>query len=231
MEAGWVAATPATLVATPTAATLIARILARFLPCLAIRIPLPEDFRQGIVPGRTGNELPPTTSQRRCADVVVDGERDTNLVAGATERMVTGSPNLIGLRYSTTARYGRRGDVPVRCHDLVDRMPIGGVRDVLEDVDIRATQDKRRDSRPRQRIRQPPPPLETVLVRGRRELLDEGVGNPCGREGVLVDRDPETLRLDAASLTADQVDPHRAPPRREGRAPPTEVDVASQLDR
>src|SRR6476620_1400389 len=36
MEAGWVAATPATLVATPTAAMLIASLAPRFLPDLAI---------------------------------------------------------------------------------------------------------------------------------------------------------------------------------------------------
>ena len=70
-------------------------------------------------------ELP---QQRRGADVVVDGERDTNLVAAAFGTNGDGIPEPDRPAIFDNSAIGRRGDVPVRRHDLVDGMPIGGVR-------------------------------------------------------------------------------------------------------
>src|SRR6478672_11046571 len=119
MEAGWVAAIPATLVATPTAATLIASLAPRFLPDLAIPTSSPRP-RVANVRFRASYARSPGRRQGRF-DEILDynfrnraAARTSSSTARAIrtsvsvrqERIVTGSPNLIGLRYSTTARYG-----------------------------------------------------------------------------------------------------------------------------
>ena len=119
MEAGWVAATPATLVATPTAATLIASLAPRFLPALAIPTSLPTPrvanaSLTGIVrevacrrQGGFDEILAYNFRNRAAARTSSSTARAIRTsVSVWQERIVTGSPNLIGLRYSTTARYG-----------------------------------------------------------------------------------------------------------------------------
>ncbi len=158
MEAGWVAATPATLVATPTAATLIATLTPRFLPDSGHSDILPAWRSKRPLTGIVREVAWPPTGrfrrdsrlqlpqQRRCADVVVDGEGDSDLGVGVAGTYRHRFPELDRSAVLDDRAIRGCGDVRVRCHHFVDRVPVGRVRDVLEDVDIRATQGKRRNS-------------------------------------------------------------------------------------
>src|SRR5262249_49195948 len=86
---------------------------------------------------------------------------------------------------------------------LVHAMPVHGVVDVLEEINIRAAQWKWRYSAilasagQVDRLGQPSAPSEPVVVGGAAEKFDAVIGEARGRQGVLVHADPEALGFDS----------------------------------
>ncbi len=109
---------------------------------------------------------------------------------------------------------------------FVHTVPVDGVVDMLERVNIRATQGKwclgTIDVRPGE----PWAPLEPVVFGGAAETCDAVIGETGRRQGVFVHADPEPFGFDAAAGGSLQLHTHAAPPGGKRCAPPVKGDVA-----
>lgn len=111
--------------------------------------------------------------------------------------MVSGSPDLMAAVLEHGAVGCRQGGYLAEY--FVHTVPVDGVVDMLERVNIRATQGKwclgTIDVRPGE----PWAPLEPVVFGGAAETCDAVIGETGRRQGVFVHADPEPFGFDAAA--------------------------------